>query len=266
MMKAITPVQNHPDTLMTLPAFGVQDYERLVASFCKVGYTAKPVSERSKSAGIVYFRHDIDFFMDGWQAIPEIEHHYGVKATYYILPSSYNILNAGNRKLIRKLVTLGHEIGLHFDPTQYPPDARAGREQFDFEINTLESVSGQKIKTVARHNVFRKKQAKFDFSDYIDPWDESFREDMIYISDSTRAWRDETLLSCFGDNPPQRVQLLTHPELWLNEMHKSRIAYMRKELFPRMDLSASMKKDYLNIWTTHEAAQLHDKRVSGGEK
>jgi hypothetical protein len=263
-MEIITKTKLKPEKLTSLPEFSFADYERVVVSFLSAGYAAKPISEKANAAGIVFFRHDVDFFLHDWETIPEIENTYGIKATYYILPSSYNILSSKNRQLIKNIVALGHEIGLHFDPSQYPHVADLGRKQFEFEITVLEEICGQKITTVARHNVFRQKKAEFDFSDYIDPWDDSFLEDMLYISDSVRAWRDETLLNCFGDNPPNQVQLLTHPELWLNGACQNRIAYLSKEIFPRLGLSAALKKNIVNVWKGHAAGQMHDKRISGG--
>jgi hypothetical protein len=86
--------------------------------------------------------------------------------------------------------------------------------------------------------------------------------DVLYISDSCRAWRDEGLLSLFSHEPPARLLLNTHPELWLGSARQSRAAFLHETLRTN---TLSQHEAYLTeqiepVWATHVGPALHDAR------
>ena len=66
-------------------------------------------------------RHDIDFDLAPAHRLAAIEAEEDVYSTFFVLVGcrSYNILHHENRERLRDIIQMGHEVGLHFDPSIY---------------------------------------------------------------------------------------------------------------------------------------------------
>ena len=246
-----------------LPRFSFDSYQTLLQSLSSEGYRFGLIADKNPSAPTVYLRHDIDFFLSDWMQIPELEAKAGAKATYYVLVGHYELATPEAHETLKLLVDLGHEIGLHYDTRRYPAEPNAAQAQMKAEIDTLQAITGKPIRTITRHNVFLKAHEPTSLDGLVDPFDMSYLQDMTYISDSVRSWRDETLLSCLDKAKPSQVVLLTHPESWLDGRIENRVDYLKRIVFPRLEGQDELKEELLSIWTTHEAARLHDEREAG---
>ena len=252
------------DTMKTLPQFSLDHYRAVLAALDEAGYGFRPISDITAEGQVCFLRHDIDCFLEGWEAMPKLEAEFYAPTTYYFLVNEYNMLSAAGRKSIALVLDCGHEIGLHIDGESYPKKPEEARDRFDFERAVLEDLVGQEIRTVSFHNVHKKVKAALDLKEYVDPYSDKFLKGMTYISDSVRAWRDESLLNCFGAKAPDRLQLLTHPELWLDASIVDRMDYLERIIFPRMILGENRKVALRELWRSHPAAVLHNKRVLAG--
>lgn len=248
----------------TMPRFSIDDYRTLLAALDDAGYGFRPITDVTADGQVCYLRHDIDCFLEGWEAIPKLEAEFYAPTTYYFLMNEYNMLSPAGRRMAALVLECGHEIGLHIDGDSYPKKADEARDRFDFERTVLEDMIGQEIRTVSLHNVHKKIVAALDLKEFVNPYSDKFLKGMTYISDSVRAWRDESLLSCFGTSAPVRLQLLTHPELWLDKSIHDRLDYLERVIFPRMVLSDSRKADLRELWRSHPAAVMHNKREMAG--
>ena len=89
--------------------------------------------------------------------------------------------------------------------------------------------------------------------------------DVLYVSDSSRAWRDDNLLRWLHADPStstRGLQLLTHSEVWYAGQISDRLQYADEVLLP---LAAAEVTDFISgelrgIWKTHEGALMHDAR------
>jgi len=206
--------------MKSMPRFDLHDYEALLASFVSAGYDFGLIAKGSPSGAcgrVTYLRHDVDLHLRGVETMAHLEARRGVRATYYVpLTLHFNVLYPENRRILREIRDDGHEIGLHYDLTTYPTDAEEARRHLDWEVGVLGAAAGCEIRTVCMHNPHTGHCDPFrDLGDRVNPDSAVFRRGCLYVSDSCRAWRDDSLLRCFGDDPPQRVLLNTHPELWL---------------------------------------------------
>jgi len=212
----------------------------------------------------VYLRHDIDLHLYEVERMALIEAKRSISATYYVLLTQhYNPMSVFNRGILRRLVDLGHEIGLHYDLTSYPQDSMAARRHLDWEAGLLASLTGQRIYTISMHQPYLGTPDPFrQLDQYVHPHDERFQQDLLYVSDSCRAWRDEKLLSCFSAQAARRVQLLTHPELWLDPGHPDRLDYLNQVVAPNVlyESQSYLDAEVHRIWSTHPGAHLHDER------
>jgi ribosomal protein S18 acetylase RimI-like enzyme len=99
---------------------------------------------------------------------------------------------------------------------------------------------------------------------YVHPHDPRQAERLLYVSDSCRAWRDESLLRCFSAAPPDRLLLLIHPELWLDGAIEDRFEYLHRVLLPRTAEPAVryVAGDVARIWSSHPGPRAHDARLA----
>jgi hypothetical protein len=166
-----------------------------------------------------YFRHDVDLFLEGVLPMAEAEQEMRIRATYLIpLTLPFNVMFAENMKIIRQLVDWGHEIGLHYDLRQYPTDEPACLQRLRWEAELLGSITQRKVQVITQHEPFRGLPDPFlQCDEFLNPRDPRLADGLLYVSDSSRAWRDDSLLRCFSKTEaPRKLLLLTHPGLWLD--------------------------------------------------
>lgn len=250
-----------------LPRFSFADYARLLGQFHDSGYEMQPVSTllNESQAPVIYLRHDIDFFPQPALEIAQLESNVGGRATYYFLLSGpYNLFAAENRAVLRTLVALGHEVGLHYDLQTYPEEPAAARQQLEFEADILGELCGTAISTISLHQPHKNARDPFRGLDrYVNPHDARDRRALTYVSDSCRAWRDETLLQCFGQQRPNRVLFLTHPESWMDGAVQNRLEYLENVVIPhaRRPVETYYHDDVRKIWLEHAGGKAHDARM-----
>lgn len=251
---------------MTLPGFSLMDYRRMLRRFNSAGYKIEPVGRMVFDYGhkAVYLRHDVDFNPKMAFEMAKEESRENCRSTYYfLLAGRYNLFEKENRKILRAFVELGHEIGLHYDLVGYPSTNKKRQKQLDFEVRVLSEISGFCVQTICMH---QPSTGDFDYfkqsSRYLNPHCQKFAKDLVYVSDSCRAWRDEKLLGFYRPNGPRRLLLNTHPESWLNGKIKQRLEYLEAVLFQREVLEDKIY--YLDnvrkIWLSHPGAKAHDSR------
>ncbi len=252
--------------LKSLPVFDLQNYEALLDDLGDRGYTFHKVSEIRNELNeyVVFLRHDIDLHIQGIEQMAVVEAVHEIQATYYIpLTLHFNPLYLDNQRALRQIRDLGHEIGLHYDMELYPTAPEQARKHLDWEVSILSKVVSQPIRTISMHQPHQGQPDPFqEIDDYIHPHDPRYQESLLYVSDSCRAWRDESLLTCFGPNRPRRLLLTIHPELWLDGTIVDRMQYLDQVL---MENGVRQHRDYFDhkvrqIWTTHLAPKLHDER------
>lgn len=250
-----------------LPNFDLTEYGCLLLALKARGYTLTTVSEMRVVADSprVYLRHDVDLFPSAALAMARCEREAGCHSTYFLLLSAlYNLRAPENRRILTEVVVLGHEIGLHYDASLYPDNREDARAQLADDVRTLERLCGQRIQTISMHEPHRGGGDPFRCCDnYINPHDPRWQTGLLYVSDSCRAWRDESLLQCFSDEPPSRVLLLTHPELWLDGSITDRMVYLREVLLPRATEPHDryFTREVAAIWGSHAGPKQHDERV-----
>jgi hypothetical protein len=101
-------------------------YRYILQSALKSGYKFIdfPSLKRERQGGQFFclLRHDCDNDLTAAATIAEIETEMGVHSTYFLMLRSvmYNLMSIPNTTLVRKIIDLGHWIGLHFDEHYYP--------------------------------------------------------------------------------------------------------------------------------------------------
>ena len=174
-------------------AFDLAHYRELLQA-AKAGGYRFAFFDRPPEPGAVLLRHDVDLSLDAALATAELEAEAGAVATYFLMTRSefYNLDSQSGEDAVDRLRRLGHRVGLHavwpyvdrddrFDPVLawHNPDPEYMRDPVEELVNVMEA-----------------------------PWAD------VYRSDSNQHWRqgcphDELAAGAF-----ERLQLLTHPEIW----------------------------------------------------
>jgi hypothetical protein len=250
--------------MMSMPSFTLDDYRTLIRNFRRAGYDIRKVSAMSDlSPGrVLFLRHDVDYHLYGVNAMAEMESNLGCCATYYVLLTShYNVLYPENVQILRNLLGMGHEIGLHYDLECYPRDPEESLSRLKMEISILSDAIGRPVRTIGTHEPFKLPDPFLTLEGLFHPQDPRFQEGLFFVSDSCRVWRDDSLLRCFGSNPPNRVLMNTHPELWLDGSVHDRSDYLMKVVFSN---ATHQLRDFMEkrgpIWKRHRPDPREDQK------
>ncbi len=240
-----------------MPRFGVDAYAELLTRLRESGYRLAPVTALADPGPTVLLRHDVDLDPPSTLAMAEREAQLGVAATYYVpLTQHFNVLDPVQRDAIRQLAALGHEIGLHYDMRTYPLKPAAAREHLDWELETLAAVAQTEVRTLCMHQPHRGHEDPFrSLPGLVHPHDPSLQDGLLYVSDSCRRWRDDSLLSAFTEERPSRLLLNFHPELWLDDSIDDSMSYLEQVVAPLgAERARAAILDEAEAWRNHPTA------------
>lgn len=168
---------------------------------------------------VLFLRHDCDVSLNRALAIAQIEYSLHVKSTFFLLLHGpfYNLLERSQVDLVRRIIDLGHDIGLHFDAAFY--DARTEAEidaLISAESTWLSSWFEVDPTSVSFHNpdTFTLECERDRYGGLVNCYSASFKRDVTYCSDSNGHWRYERMLDVVDRPPTGPLQLLIHPEWW----------------------------------------------------
>lgn len=161
----------------------------------------------------IILRHDVDFDLKAAYNVSLIEEECGVESTFFIMTTcdTYNPLSPKNRLMLLKMANNGFEIGLHFDPTVYGDIPQNElNSKVDLEVKILESIIGQKIKSISLHNPSIHGQYP-KFEGYINAYNMDFFNDESYMSDSCMNFRGKDPFEFVSKANEKPIQILLHP-------------------------------------------------------
>jgi hypothetical protein len=178
-------------------------------------------------ARVLFLRHDVDVSLERAVRVAAIESECGVRSAYMILNAApcYSLRDGAARTAIRRLIQLGHEVGLHFD---YPDEERRSQTdpaRLEAEIDRaaleLEEVAGAPVESLSFYPpVAFVIRGPLRVAGRINAYAASLME--RYISDSKGSWREgEPLPAIESPDGPRILQVLTHP-IWWGSEHRSR--------------------------------------------
>ena len=197
--------------------FTYDGYERLIKSALEKDYYIINFLEYRGEDRVIFLRHDIDTSLKKAELISKIEEKLGVTSTYFLLLRTdfYNVASASSSMIIRSILESGHQIGLHFDETYYEPGEDLIRA-IQKETRILSEICNCPIKTVSMHRPSKQTlDANIQIPGIINTYSRQFFEEVKYVSDSRRNWR-EPIEEYINEKKFSRLQILTHP-FWYYE-------------------------------------------------
>lgn len=160
--------------------------------------------EQDSRNGIL-LRHDVDYSVEKAYSMALIEKMCGVKSAFHVMVSArtYNVFAEENRRMLEKIVAIGFDIGLHFDPSIYPKERL--REAVDAEAKALQFVTGKPIDCISTHNPHAYGEV-VRFDGY-----KTMGRAGIFLADSSRTFRGVDPYEFVKQADNAVVQLVLHP-------------------------------------------------------
>jgi hypothetical protein len=203
--------------------FTLDNYQKLLElaianQFRFISFTDNFVEEKKD----VIWRHDVEFSPDIALKMAKMENNLGIKATYFFQIHSefYNILEKYFSNILLEIKSLGHYIGLHFDPHYY-------NIQKEIELNKyirldkeyFEKVFNIKLEVFSFHNTnpFILNCENFRYGGLINVYSSFFKTNFKYCADSTGFWRYEILNEVLKDSKVRHLQVLIHDAMWTED-------------------------------------------------
>lgn len=166
-------------------------------------------------------RHDCDNDLTAACRMSEIEAQYGVSSTYFIMlrSSLYNALSLPGKRLIEKILSNGHWLGLHFDEMPFAEEpALAVSERVQTETEWLQQEFGVPVGAVSFHQPSRRILRDEIPTKTVNTYDSRVFKQIRYLSDSNLRFNEQNNpLKVFANPDERRLQLLIHPEWWTTE-------------------------------------------------
>ncbi len=203
----------------------------------------------------ISFRHDVDRKPEKSLKMAQLEHEYGVKATYYfrMKPESYN------EKIIREIIALGHEIGYHYESLcDTNGDFALGLEDFKENLAKLREL--YPVTKIAMHGRptspydSRDLWKKYDYHELgieYEPYFDTDYNEVLYITDAGRAWGDDSinrrdrvstkyyfdltsldkiLMALEKKELPDKIIMNIHPEHWAENSFEWVMIYTKRKI------------------------------------
>ena len=201
--------------------------------------------ERGNDDKFVILRHDVDLKAENSLEIAKIEHHFGIKASYY-----FRVVEQSNKpEIIKAIASMGHEIGYHYeDMTVCEGQAEKAIAHFEKCLSYFRQY--YPVETICMHGSPRSKfdgrdlWKDYDYHDYGIIGEPYFDVDFsrcFYLTDTGRRWdgfsvsvrdkiskyqdvwtskgwtyhgTDDVIRAVAEKAFPKQVMMTTHPQRW----------------------------------------------------
>ena len=167
----------------------------------------------------IALRHDIDFAPGYSLEMAEMEHAAGVTSTFFVLVDGqfYNPLRGEVVRQLRRIHSLGHEVGLHFAVSEAVDGDDIGGE-VAFRMEVLGAIVGAPVHSFSQHDPvnagFAAVRLPPGHRACVDASRAIRDQDLLYVSDSAMMWRRHTFETALDEG--RNLCLLAHPHSWLH--------------------------------------------------
>jgi hypothetical protein len=214
-------------------------------NFCGI---ASGAGKELKPTGVVYLRHDVDFSMQAAVAMAETLHSLEIKSCFFVMLTTplYSLLTADGRDLLERLLSFGHDVRLHFDPTIYLE--HEVESALNFELALMQTLTSQPQDVMSFHRpadgVLRTASLFYGVEHtYMAKW----MSDIGYYADSRGRFRYGHPLQSEHFKSGKSLQVLLHPEWWFCDGDTS---------VARVNSALNDSKASLNAWAVENCTLL----------
>lgn len=207
------------------------NYKKLLV-LAKKRYEFNSYCDINWGTRFVLWRHDCDYSLNRSFALAKLEASEGVRSTYFLNPHCeyYNLFEKSQCDLVREIIEMGHEIGLHFDASFYGPldETRLIKAVGD-EADLLERLFGIRPGSFSFHNPGPETLAweADQYAGLVNCYSKRLKNEVGYCSDSNGYWRFRRLEDVLSVASDSCLQVLTHPGWWQPNAMPPRMRILR---------------------------------------
>jgi hypothetical protein len=185
-------------------------------------FSKAPEVMKSLSPNTIFLRHDVDLCLEKAVCMAQVENSVGVRATYMVSVNSplYSLERESQLKIVKKIIELGHDIGLH-----HIVDGKSNDNGSIDQLDTGLSCARQELerlidRPVNSFSFHRPTPVVLGGPLVINGMVNAYSADLMtcYLSDSAGSWKGRDPLAHLLSSHSRRLQLLVHP-LWWGEDH-----------------------------------------------
>jgi hypothetical protein len=203
--------------------FTFKSYEDSIKNLFEKGYIFTRYANATNEKSVI-LRHDVDFSIKRAASFAEFENTLGVKSTYFVLLCTdfYNVFSKSSKDDLIRILSLGHDIGLHFDETKYIIDGDLNKfeKALRNEVDILSNAINYQVKTISMHRPSKfTLEGDFQFEGLINSYSKKYFNEYKYVSDSRMNWR-ENLDEIINSDQYNKLHILTHP-FWYDHIEES---------------------------------------------
>jgi hypothetical protein len=198
--------------------FSMNGYGQLLDHLDSHGYETIRFGElrmQSSRPARCLLRHDVDTSTDFAVQMAEFEAARQVRSTYFVMLRSplYNALSRACTDDVRRIVELGHEVGLHVDAAYDPTPSQPIAARIERELAVLSGMTGVPVSAFSFHQPDAALLAsRIVVTGAVNAYTLD-SDGWQYISDSNRDWRGRDVLAMIGQRG--LLQILVHPMWWV---------------------------------------------------
>ncbi len=220
--------------------FTLEKYKQLVAALKESGYEFQTFESylQNPVKKTVILRHDVDAKAKNALTIAKIEQEAGIKSSYY-----FRVKQRNKVELIKQIVTLGHEIGYHYEDLSLAGgDEQKALKHFEKQLAYFRQF--YPVQTICMHGSpmskydnrsLWKKYSYQDFGIIGEPYFDVDFNKVLYLTDTARLWNgqkynirdkvktlfeqkfrttDEIIETVKNNALPAQIMITTHPQRW----------------------------------------------------
>jgi len=199
--------------------FTIDAYRQLISlvqtSYQVTDYRSIPWGQR-----FLLWRHDCDISLHRAVALAKIESEMGLRSTFFVNLHCefYNLFELSQLMLVKEIVQLGHDIGLHFDADLYDITSEVElHKQVSYEADLIGRYVGVcRPSAFSFHNpsTFHLTCEEDSYGGLVNCYSKRFKSEVSYCSDSNGYWRFRRLFDVLDEAKDPCIQVLTHPGWW----------------------------------------------------
>lgn len=200
--------------------FTEENYLRIL-SLAKSRYKLVPYGTNEMAPHAIW-RHDVDVSLHRACKLAHLEASEDIQSTYFLLPHSpyYNLFEKEAYNLVKEMMELGHEIGLHFDAGFYSTHLSLSQleDKLRFEKLLIENLFKTTVRVFSFHDPDTTNALTFTediLGGMINTYGKFFKTNYTYCSDSNGYWRFKRLEDVLESSASTNLHILTHPEWWV---------------------------------------------------
>lgn len=237
--------------------FTLLAYEELL-KLAKSRYAFRSYTDYSFHENFVLWRHDVDFSLEQALILAKIEHKHHVSSIYFLHFHNefYNLFDHNSLSIVKKILELGHSIGLHFEIGYY--NLKSSKDLIkwlQFEKSILETIFSTPVAVFSFHNTNELSNTfeEHTYAEMINTYSRVFKTEVTYCSDSNGYWRYKKLYDVLNDDTVKCLQVLTHPDWWSVD-----------EMMPRHKILGYAEKRMMNMMSHYDQILAEAGRLNLG--